>query len=219
MPTCTIILPTNRLYLTPCYIGLKLCVTMRVLKMSWRSHATFRENKIQPERENSFSSASTLEGCAGKKWFSCRSVPALWPYNYKLLQNTVPVRSPYPVSCGDDLGLKTLDMYNSPGQALWLPGGWGSQILRQSAHEVGKVFSRMCWLPVPPRTIVWPEQLCQWNIPMTPSGIKPATFQFVAQCLNQQCHRIPRNSMDSLLILGQENTTGTSASDSQRSQQ
>jgi hypothetical protein len=95
--------------------------------------------------------------------------------------------------------IKVMQSHYRPWQALRVPGSLGSLILRQSAHKGGKVLSRRHRPPLPPgnisgthfcwklsnrRAIVRPVGLCKRKIPMTPSVIDPATFRFVAQCLN-----------------------------------
>ena len=117
--------------------------------------------------------------------------------------------------------LKSIDMtkkkkkvkqsHYRPEQAQRVPGGWGSQISRQSAHEGGRVVSpthRPLFTPrkysqysflleadLTPGPQCGQKDLCQWKIPMTPSGIEPATFWLVVQCLNQLRHRGPHIDM------------------------
>jgi hypothetical protein len=92
--------------------------------------------------------------------------------------------------------VKVKQPHYRPRQALRGPGGWGSQICRQSAHEGGKVVCPTHRPPLPPRKYSWrsflleaestPGPQCGRNdyvkelFPMTPSGIEPSTFRFVA---------------------------------------
>ena len=83
-----------------------------------------------------------------------------------------------------------------------VPGSWGSLISRRGCSPKYQQLLRprkYSWYSFLLEAIVRQEGLCQWKIPMTPSGIEPATFRLVTQCLNQ-LHR-----WQALIIRGEQN--------------
>jgi hypothetical protein len=105
--------------------------------------------------------------------------------------------------------VKVKQSHYRPWRALRVPGGWGSQILRQLAHEGSKVVSSMHQPPLPPGNILGQPQ--GYSATRRIKSMKnssdtignrtrdPPVCSTVPQPL---CHRVPRLLQESLKNMG-----------------
>jgi hypothetical protein len=103
-----------------------------------------------------------------------------------------------------------------PGEALGFqevvaPEFLGNQhmkVVRLSVLRTGRLYHQEGFLVlisvrgwVDLRATMRSVGLSHWKIPVTSSGIEPATFRLLAQCLNQLRHRLPRDTVIPLPFL------------------
>ena len=100
------------------------------------------------------------------------------------------------ISLGANWSFIKADMgHKGPVFGLGATGPWGPKHkYNQSINYPQEIFLVLTFIRglVNPRVLVRSQGLFQRKIPMTPSGIEPATFWLVAQCLNQLHHRVPQ---------------------------
>jgi len=78
---------------------------------------------------------------------------------------------------------------------------WHMKVVRMLTLRIDRLYSQEILLVfifvarwVYPRLIVRSEGICQWEIPVAPSGIKPATFRLGTQCLKQLRYHLPHRN-------------------------